>query len=176
MILLVGPTSVGKTCLLKRLQNPNLSSVKEDLPATVPTVGTNLVTVTSLKKTEITLREMGGAMGPIWHNYYKEAHAIIFMIDVSRHTQVAVSCVQLMNILAHPFTQTVCVLVLLNKTDIPNGMTRSELESLMRLDEVIRCATQKITVLEISAKTGHNLEKVARWVYDQNKLEESIAT
>ncbi|BFZ03138.1 hypothetical protein BsWGS_06177 [Bradybaena similaris] len=174
MILLIGPTSVGKTCLLKRLQSPNPSCIKDDLPATIPTVGTNLVTVTSLKKTEVTVREMGEAMGPIWHNYYKDAHAVIFMVDVSRHTQIAISCVQLMTILAHPFTQTASILVILNETDIPNGMTRSELESLMRLDEVIKCATQKITVLETSAKTGHNLDKVARWVYDQNKLDESI--
>lgn len=35
------------------------------------------MTVTTLKKTEVTVREMGGAMGPIWHNYYKDAHAVI---------------------------------------------------------------------------------------------------
>uniref|UniRef100_A0A0B6XZY6 ADP-ribosylation factor-like protein 16 n=1 Tax=Arion vulgaris TaxID=1028688 RepID=A0A0B6XZY6_9EUPU len=176
MILLIGPVSVGKTLLLKRLQNSNPTSVKDDIPATIPTVGTNLVTVTSYKKMEVTVREMGGAMGPIWHNYYKDVHAVIFMIDISRQVQVAVACVQLMTMLSHPFTKSVCVLLLLNKIDIPNGMSRSELDSLMRLEEVIKYAAQKITVLETSAKSGHNLDKVAKWIYEQNKLDESNAT
>ncbi|GFO12448.1 ADP-ribosylation factor-like 16 [Plakobranchus ocellatus] len=147
-------------------------SVKDEIPATIPTVGTNLMTVMTLKKVEVTVREMGGAMGPIWHNYYNDSHAIMFMIDMSRHTQVAISCVQLMTLLSHPATQNSTILVLLNKTDIQSGMNWPEMQSVMRLDQVTKHANQNISMLEISAKTGHNLEKVTKWLYQQNKLVE----
>lgn len=172
MILLVGATSVGKTLLLKRLQNQNTNSstLKDDVPTTIPTVGTNLMTVITSKKTEVTVREMGGAMGPIWHNYYKDCHAIMFMIDVSRYTQVAISCVQLMTMLSNPATQNSAVLILLNKTDASN---KAEIQTLLRLDQVMKHATQIISVLEISAKTGNNLDKVTKWLHQQSKQIES---
>ncbi|RUS72683.1 hypothetical protein EGW08_019553 [Elysia chlorotica] len=174
MILLVGATSVGKTLLLKRLQNNN--SMKDDIPTTIPTVGTNLMTVLTSKKAEVTVREMGGAMGPIWHNYYNDSHAIMFMIDMSKPTQVAISCVQLMTMLSQPATQNTPVLVLLNKMDNANGMNWPEVQSLMRLDQVVQHAGQSISVLETSAKTGHNLDKVTKWLYQQSKLAEGSST
>ncbi|KAK3711494.1 hypothetical protein RRG08_035828, partial [Elysia crispata] len=149
------------------------SSLKDDIPTTIPTVGTNLMTVFTSKKAEVTVREMGGAMGPIWHNYYTDSSAIMFMIDMSKHTQVAISCVQLMTMLSHPATQNTAILILLNKTDNSNGMNWPEVQSLMRLDQVTKHATQSISVLEISAKTGYNLDKVTKWLYQQNKLAES---
>ncbi|GFR60372.1 ADP-ribosylation factor-like 16 [Elysia marginata] len=148
---------------------------KDDIPVTIPTVGTNLITVITSKKTEVTVREMGGAMGPIWHNYYKDCHAIMFMIDVSRHTQVAISCVQLMTMLANPATKSSSVLILFNKTDNSNSMDWSEVQSLFRLDQLIKHATQNISVLEISAKTGHNLDKVTKWMHQQSKHIESAS-
>ncbi|CAL1543150.1 unnamed protein product [Lymnaea stagnalis] len=172
MILIIGPPSVGKTLLLKRLQNNHPTLIKEDVPATISTVGTNLMTVTVLKKTEVTIREMGGAMGPIWHNYYKDSHAVMFMIDMSKHTQVAIACVQLLTMLSHPLTQNVPVLIILNKIDVPNGLTNAESESLFRFDELTKQAPQKITIIETSAKNGNNLDKVAKWIYEQNKNED----
>ena len=29
------------------------------------------------KRQEITVRELGGCMAPIWHNYYKDCHAVL---------------------------------------------------------------------------------------------------
>ena len=39
--------------------------------------GTNLVNVMVHKKKEVTVRELGGSMGPIWKNYYSSAGAIL---------------------------------------------------------------------------------------------------
>ncbi|XP_059156837.1 ADP-ribosylation factor-like protein 16 [Physella acuta] len=176
MILLIGAPSVGKTLLLKRLQNTNPTTLKDDVPATIPTVGTNLMTVNAMKKVEVTVREVGGAMGPIWQNYFKDSHSLMFMLDISKHTQVAISCVQLMTILADPALQNIPVLLILNKMDIPGGISHSELDSLVRLSDLVRHASQKITVLETSAKNGNNLDKVAKWIYEQNKLDEAVIT
>lgn len=39
--------------------------------------GTNLTNVVVYKKLQVTIREVGGTMGPIWQNYYKDARAIM---------------------------------------------------------------------------------------------------
>ena len=39
--------------------------------------GTNLMNVMVHKKKEVTVRELGGSMGPIWKNYYSNASAIL---------------------------------------------------------------------------------------------------
>ena len=39
-------------------------------------VGTNLVNV-NLRRHELTVRELGGCMGPIWKNYFKNSSAIM---------------------------------------------------------------------------------------------------
>lgn len=45
-------------------------------------MGTNLVNVVVHKKKEVTVRELGGSMGPIWHNYYKDVDAILARVFV----------------------------------------------------------------------------------------------
>ncbi|XP_076448918.1 ADP-ribosylation factor-like protein 16 [Babylonia areolata] len=173
MCLLIGPTGAGKTLLLKILQTGNYNSPKAlaqmDIPATIPTTGTNLVNVVVHKKKEVTVRELGGSMGPIWKNYYRDSSAIIYVVDVSNRCQVASACIQLLTVLTHAQTTDTPVLLLLNKQDLPCVMSRNEIEWLFRLDEVCQHTTQKITVLDVSAKTGQGLDQVARWIYDSYK-------
>ncbi|KAK7506623.1 hypothetical protein BaRGS_00002098 [Batillaria attramentaria] len=174
MCLLIGPTGVGKTLLLKTLQTGNYHASKgsaveagEDFPATIPTTGTNLMNIVVHKKKEVTVRELGGSMGPIWHSYYKDQDA--FMVDVSNRCQVSAACIQLLEMLSHSQTSSTPVLILLNKKDVPSIMSNSEIEWLLRLEDTRQHATQKITVLEISAKTGLGLDRVSRWIFDNHR-------
>lgn len=108
-------------------------------PATLPTVGTNLTDLTLHKR--VTLRELGGCMGPIWPSYYGECSAVLvsarpaalqggtapleppqaslpslqFVIDAANPTQVSASCVQLLSLLSAEQLATVPVLILFNK-------------------------------------------------------------
>ncbi len=52
-------------------------------------------------------------------------------------------------------------------------MNRIEIECLFRLEEVIGHASQKIKVVETSAKTGQHLEEVAKWLQDHQKQGDS---
>lgn len=79
MCLLLGSTGVGKTLLIKRLQKLTQRDQPADLgepPVTLPTVGTNLTDL-NLKKKRITVRELGGCMGPIWHSFYADCSSLI---------------------------------------------------------------------------------------------------
>ncbi|XP_070298433.1 LOW QUALITY PROTEIN: ADP-ribosylation factor-like protein 16 [Salvelinus sp. IW2-2015] len=103
-----------------RLNNqwlPFLLSVRDgttDLgepPVTLPTVGTNLTDLT-LKRKRVTVRELGGCMGPIWPSYYTDCSSVIFMVDSANTTQVVVVCIQLLSVLSAEPLHTASVLVL----------------------------------------------------------------
>lgn len=173
--LLLGATGVGKSLLGKRLRNIRASwgsrgagpgwgcvarfcpvlnapaqlcsrdGAKElgEPPATLPTVGTNLTDLTLHRR--VTLRELGGCMGPIWPSYYGECSAVLvsarpaalrgcgmeppppplpqhlfrpclqFVIDAANPTQVSSSCVQLLSLLSAEQLAAVPVLILFNK-------------------------------------------------------------
>ncbi|XP_025135492.1 ADP-ribosylation factor-like protein 16 isoform X4 [Bubalus bubalis] len=116
MCLLLGATGVGKSLLVKRLQKLSSRDGKGDLgdpPPTRPTVGTNLTDIVAQKK--ITIRELGGCMGPIWSSYYGNCHSLLFMVDASNPTQLSASCVQLLGLLSAEELAKASVLILFNK-------------------------------------------------------------
>uniref|UniRef100_A0A8C3YME8 ARF like GTPase 16 n=1 Tax=Catagonus wagneri TaxID=51154 RepID=A0A8C3YME8_9CETA len=170
MCLLLGATGVGKTLLVKRLQKLSCRDGKGDLgdpPPTRPTVGTNLTDIVAQKK--ITIRELGGCMGPIWSNYYGNCRSLLFMLDASNPTQLSASCAQLLGLLSAEQLAEASVLILFNKIDLPCYMTVEEMKSLMRLSDIIACAKQSVTTAEISALKGTGLSEVLRWLQDTHR-------
>ncbi|XP_003913613.3 ADP-ribosylation factor-like protein 16 isoform X1 [Papio anubis] len=165
MCLLLGATGVGKTLLVKRLQEVSSRDGKGDLgepPPTRPTVGTNLTDIVAQRK--ITIRELGGCMGPIWSSYYGNCRSLLFMMDASDPTQLSASCVQLLGLLSSEQLAEASVLILFNKIDLPCYMAMEEMKSLIRLPDIIACAKQNITTAEISAREGTGLAEVLAWL------------
>lgn len=112
-----------------------------------PQVGTNLtdLTLKKKKKKKVTLRELGGCMGPIWPSYFNDCSSVIvcsyrvycmhlqhltltvgifwlflcvftqFMVDSVNIAQISSSCVQLLSVLSAEPLRSVSVLILLNK-------------------------------------------------------------
>ncbi|XP_075941981.1 ADP-ribosylation factor-like protein 16 [Anarhichas minor] len=163
--LLLGATGVGKTLLMKRLQKLSLHGLGElgEAPSTLPTVGTNLTDLT-LKKKKVTLRELGGCMGPIWPSYFKDCSSVIFTVDSANIAQISSSCIQLLSVLSAEPLHSVSVLILFNKRDMACTMSLVEIKSLFRMDDIIASATQPITILELSAHTGQGLQGVLSWL------------
>ncbi|XP_054026803.1 ADP-ribosylation factor-like protein 16 [Dryobates pubescens] len=163
--LLLGAAGGGKTLLARRLRQLSAEAGPAELgepPATLPTVGTNLTDLRLPRK--VTVRELGGCMGPIWPSYYDECSALMFVIDAASPTQVSSSCVQLLSVLSAAPLASVPVLVLFNKIDLPCYMSLAEMKSLFRMQDVVSCATQPITLLETSARTGTGLADVLQWL------------
>ncbi|XP_047427622.1 ADP-ribosylation factor-like protein 16 [Mugil cephalus] len=163
--LLLGATGVGKTLLLKRLQKLGVYGLGElGTPlSTLPTVGTNLIDLT-LKKKKVTVRELGGCMGPIWPSYFQDCSSVIFMVDSANMAQISCSCVQLLSILSAEPLRNASVLILFNKRDIPCIMSLVEMKSLFRLEDIVASATQPVTTLELSALSGQGLREVLGWL------------
>ncbi|NXQ79567.1 ARL16 protein, partial [Nyctibius grandis] len=127
-----------------------------------PQVGTDLTDVRLPRR--VTLRELGGCMGPVWPSYYGECGALVFVVDAADPTQVSSSCVQLLSVLSAAPLAAVPVLVLFNKIDLPCYMSPAEVKSLFRMQDIVSCATQPITTLEASARDGTGVADVLRWL------------
>ncbi|XP_032900090.1 ADP-ribosylation factor-like protein 16 isoform X1 [Amblyraja radiata] len=119
----------------------------DETPPTLPTVGTNLTDIT-INKRRITIRELGGCMGPIWPSYYADSEAVMFVIDAANPTQISSSCIQLLEVLTAEQLQETPILILFNKVDLPCHMSLVEMKSLFRLDDILACSKQRISVLE----------------------------
>ncbi|KAI3359753.1 hypothetical protein L3Q82_014120 [Scortum barcoo] len=132
-------------------------------PSTLPTVGTNLTDLT-LKKKKVTLRELGGCMGPIWPSYFKDCSSVIFMVDSANIAQISSSCVQLLSVLSAEPLRSIPTLIIFNKSDMPCTMSLTEVKSLFRLDDIVVSATQPVTTLELSARSGQGLQEVLSWL------------
>ncbi|XP_075025359.1 ADP-ribosylation factor-like protein 16 isoform X1 [Calonectris borealis] len=114
--LLLGAAGGGKSLLARRLRHIRAEEGAAELgepPATLPTVGTNLTDLRLPRK--VTVRELGGCMGPIWPSYYGECSALLFVVDAANPTQVSSSCIQLLSVLSAEQLASVPVLVLFNK-------------------------------------------------------------
>uniref|UniRef100_A0A1A8UEF1 ADP-ribosylation factor-like 16 n=2 Tax=Nothobranchius TaxID=28779 RepID=A0A1A8UEF1_NOTFU len=165
MCLLLGATGSGKSLLLKRLQVLSLHGSCEvgSPPPTLPTVGTNLTDLT-LKKKKVTVRELGGCMGPIWPSYFTDCFSLIFVVDSANIAQISSSCILLLSVLSAEPLCRASVLILFNKRDIPCIMSLVEIKSLFRIDDIIASAPQSITTKEVSASSGQGLQEVLSWL------------
>ncbi|NXU53271.1 ARL16 protein, partial [Turnix velox] len=133
-------------------------------PGPVPQVGTNLTELRLPRRAM--LRELGGCMAPIWHSYYGECSALMFVVDAADPTGVSGACVQLLSVLCAAPLAAVPVLVLFNKTDLPCSMSPVELQSLFRLQDMVARASQPIATAHTSARLGTGLGQVLQWLRD----------
>lgn len=99
MILCLGPTGGGKTLLLKKLQN--VDNVDRTTPS-VSTIGTNLFDIKFSNGTQVSVRELGGMMAPLWKNYFSNINKVIYVVDASNLCQISAAGVLLYTILVHP--------------------------------------------------------------------------
>jgi hypothetical protein len=63
-------------------------------------------------KYEITIREVGGAMAPIWRSYYQGTKQIIYVVDTSNLCQIAAAGTMFYGILADPLLRRAKVFIL----------------------------------------------------------------
>ena len=166
-VLVLGAENTGKTLLLKRLQKVIAEGINvnsfDSIPSTVATVGTNIVNVTWNKR-KYNFRELGGAMAPIWKNYYSDCQGVIFLIDVGNPFQVSASTVLFYDMLSESKLAKVPVILLFNKIDQETGLKISELKFILRLKDLQKHLTQNLTIAECSLKDGQGTQDVLNWL------------
>ena len=129
-VLIIGLDHAGKTTILEKIKaqfshTPSLPP--ERIP---PTVGMNLAKI-QMKGSKIVFWDLGGQkkMRSIWERYYKEANAVVFVVDSAdigrlEEAKAAFDEVCENELLA---LHDVPVLTIANKQDLPNAQSPGDL-------------------------------------------------
>lgn len=84
-VLMVGPSGVGKSCLLEKIKSLYLQRTALPPNKIAPTVGQNVLEVT-LPNMHLHFWDLGGSASvrALWSKYYDESDAIVWVVD-ARH-------------------------------------------------------------------------------------------
>ena len=187
--LIVGPQFSGKTSLLNRLKWLNKRAAakgkkneKEDrkelpeLPAFLPTVGTNIGTLTfdagESKKAptySVQLRESGGAMAPVWNKYYDDAAMFMFVLDGSNPYRLSAATILLLEVLGDAKMKDKPAAVVFNKTDIDPVLSFNEMTAIMRMNDIVK-SQKDLSVFQTSSLLCEGVQELLDWVESKSIL------
>ncbi|GAV05270.1 hypothetical protein RvY_15426-2 [Ramazzottius varieornatus] len=139
-ILMVGLDAAGKTTILFKLKLGEVIS-------TIPTIGFNVENVV-YKNLTFTVWDVGGQfiLRKLWHHYYQNAHALIFVVDCSDQTRVEEAREELFGVLEADELRNAPVLIFANKRDLPHTMSAAQLTAALHLDKLGGRQVHKKTV------------------------------
>eukprot|EP00758_Cryptobia_borreli_P003310 Tbor_TRINITY_DN3678_c0_g1::TRINITY_DN3678_c0_g1_i1::g.229::m.229/K07944/ARL3; ADP-ribosylation factor-like protein 3 len=154
-ILILGLDNAGKTCVLKKLSD-------EDISHTMPTQGFNIKSITQ-SGFKLNVWDIGGqrAIRPYWRHYFGETDALVYVIDSADSKRLEEAGVELEQLLEEDKLAGVPLLIFANKQDLIGVMTPQHIAEALRL-EIIRDRVWQIQ--GCSAKSGEGLQEGMTWV------------
>ncbi|KAF5304785.1 hypothetical protein FQA39_LY09562 [Lamprigera yunnana] len=132
MVLCLGPTGSGKSLLLRKLLNADQI---DETSSSVPTVGTTLFTI-KRQNYVFTIRELGGAMAPLWKKYFDGILKVIYVVDVSNLCQISAASVLFYELLANPLLKNARFMLVLTKMDVSYRQMRNEALLMLQINKL----------------------------------------
>lgn len=155
-IIIVGLQNAGKTSLVNVLTAGQFS---EEM---VPTVGFNMKKV---KKGAVTIKlwDIGGQarFRSMWQRYARGANAILFVVDSADASLLETAKAELLALIEKPELVGIPLLVLCNKTDLPNAMKAEELVEKLELSKV---TGRECSIYSISCMNSTNIDITLDWL------------
>jgi small GTP-binding protein len=153
-VLIVGLDAAGKTTLLYKLKLRH----ERDPVVTIPTIGTNIETLTTNRGYIFTGWDVGGRsmIRPLWRQYYHMMNALIFVIDSNDRDRIDLARDELHRLINDPGLENHPLLVYCNKQDLPNAMSPSEISDQIGLADI---RNRPVLVTGCVATTGKGLEE-----------------
>ncbi len=150
-----GLDKAGKTTLLNYL-------VKGTFIETIPTMGVNRETI-NFPKLRLNIFDLGGQedFRGLWNQINEKSDALVFVVDSTDIVRLKEAKEIFYNILNTQINEETPVLILLNKIDLPNSLSRKEFIEefgLMNIDLPITWAC-----FPVSAKTGEGVYDSFSW-------------
>ncbi|KAM6970307.1 ADP-ribosylation factor-like protein 6 isoform 1-T1 [Aplochiton taeniatus] len=150
-VLCLGLDNSGKTTIINQLKPPtptgSFGPLSEEWKHTsqvkaqdiVPTIGFNIEKFKS-SSLSFTVFDMSGQSKyrNLWEHYYKESHAIIFVIDSGDKLRMVVAKEELDTLLNHPDIRSrrMPVLFFANKMDLRDAMSSVKVSQLLSLENI----------------------------------------
>ncbi|TFK22196.1 GTP-binding protein [Coprinopsis marcescibilis] len=154
-ILFLGLDNAGKTTILKKLNNEDISGIS-------PTLGFNIKTFVHRNYT-LNIWDVGGqrTLRPYWRNYFEQTDALVWVVDSSDRLRMEDCKQELHSLLTEDRLAGASLLVFANKQDLPGSMSDSEICDALDLRSI---KSHHWTIWACSAVTGANLVTGLDWV------------
>ncbi|KAJ2922506.1 hypothetical protein H1R20_g14581, partial [Candolleomyces eurysporus] len=154
-ILFLGLDNAGKTTILKKLNNEDISGIS-------PTLGFNIKTFVHGKYT-LNIWDVGGqrTLRPYWRNYFEQTDALVWVVDSSDRMRMQDCKEELHSLLTEDRLAGASLMIFANKQDLPGSMTEAQIQEALDLPSV---KSHNWTIWPCSAVTGENLVSGLDWV------------
>ncbi|KAI1365707.1 ADP-ribosylation factor family-domain-containing protein [Xylaria arbuscula] len=155
-VTMIGLENAGKTSLLRVLSGGEFTI------DSIPTVGFNMKRV---QRGHVTIKcwDLGGQprFRPMWERYCRGVSAIVFIVDIADDAKLPVAKEELHSLMSQKTLEGIPLLVLGNKSDLPNKISVDELIDALDLKTI---GHREVSCYGISAKEETNLEAVVQWL------------
>lgn len=154
-ILLLGLDNAGKTSVLKKLSEEEISHI-------MPTQGFNIKSLQQ-EGFKLNVWDIGGqkAIRPYWKNYYDNTDALVYVIDSADRRRMEETGVELNALLEEESLSGCPVLIFANKQDLLTAMPPKEISDALNLHNI---RDRDWQIQACSAKTGAGLQEGIEWV------------
>ncbi|GAA0184746.1 hypothetical protein Leryth_000474 [Lithospermum erythrorhizon] len=158
---LVGLQNAGKTSLVNVIATGGYS---EDM---IPTVGFNMRKVTKGNVT-IKLWDLGGQrrFRTMWERYCRGVSAMVYVVDAADRDSIPITRTELHELLTKPSLNGIPLLVLGNKIDKSEAISKQALVDQLGLDSI---EDREVCCYMISCKDSVNIDVVMDWLIKHSK-------
>jgi ADP-ribosylation factor-like protein 6 len=170
-VIVVGLDNAGKSMLINQLKPRRAASYE-----VTPTVGFSMDRFERGGFTFSVWDMSGaGAYRSLWETYYKEADAIIFVVDSSDRLRLCVARDELRNVLEHPdvVSRKPPMLFFANKMDLPGAVEPKDMAEDLGLHAAVKDRPWQISAS--NALTGEGIDKGIEWLISALNQREAAA-
>ena len=129
----------------------------------VPSIGVDISNLPLDKTKTVQVKEVGGAMAPLWPTYLKGAAALMYVVDISDAYQLAASATAFHHLCGLPAMRDKRVLLIWNKTDAPCTLHDAETAA-FDAAHAETALGDALTTMRTSALDGSNAQHVMTWI------------
>lgn len=165
-MLLLGVEHAGKTTLLERIKSVFTGTEMVPPNHMLPTVGLNLQRISALG-VNLVFWDLGGKAGlrAIWEKYYREAHAVIFVLDAADQERFGDVADTLRRALNHRELDGAPFLIIANKQDATGASSQADIARMLGIDKLER-PDRAYRVIEASGLRGEGIREAIAWIVE----------
>ena len=163
-VVIVGIANSGKSTIMHQLKPREVQMIHLD--PTIPVCfHAEKFTSKSLTFVAFDLGDMDGFGNP-WEDYYRDCHAIIFILDSTDRLSMPLVISQLDKMLKNPNVKdkNIPVVFLANKCDQTSAMSTLQLSDMLKLKQVV---DKTWNIFPSDALTGEGLNEAMDWLAHQ---------
>eukprot|EP01147_Barroeca_monosierra_P011282 gene11282-3321_t len=163
-VLIIGLDAAGKTTLLEKIKETFISSYPKGRKRIAPTVVGRI----PLSDFRLVFWDVGGQadLHELWHNYYREAHGIIYVIDSVDYPRLSDSKEVFDEVLTTRVLDGVPILILCNKKDHPSAAPVQDVKQVFN-QSAHKLGLRDCKLQSVSALTGDQIKESITWLAER---------